>query len=597
LNSRLEGIIIIHMNIKRHIEISLNVIPTGMRQLVALLFKHRNYFSPTDARLKADIIQTLRKRQISGANDLISYHEALCFMQAYPDNPTNSRLVDEELGNFAARIEQYKKSHHKDTLLDDTGIVDTVIYYPYNLPMARWLSRNFGGEVEIDWAVYRQEECDPLLGLLPLFAFYSENDAIDDEERGTVHWIKRAANYDNKNTLRWLLDNLDHLKISEEIKQYFYDNAELLLKWNLGRSRAARTLAKLPDRPIYYQRSPIKKIRIDLAKSIRKPAPLIRLISGQSADLIIETLTRALLPRHRELYPLTYANRNEVYQIFPGRGLETYFIGMKPEFRLPLEADYSALLIKNGVPIGYGISVVFFDRCEIALNIFDTFRSSEASFIFEQFVRVFYHHFAARNFLMRKYQVGDNNEEGIKSGAYWFYYKMGFRSLDPQIDMLAHEEWQRIINDKSYRTDTKTLKRLARSDLHWAPFSRNKEPYHELAVTDLGYAVTNMIASKFDGDGKKALGWAVKRVKKALSSQLGDHLSKSERLQLEHFAPLIALIPDLENWSQKAKIKLAEIIKAKGGPKEIEYAKKLQKHQKLYDSFWEIARGNLKADS
>ena len=584
------------MAIKNQKTINTTSPPKSTREAIRLLHNMRHSFSPADFKLKASVIQVLRHKHLSNAKGLISYHEALCFMQAYPDNQVIGRLVDEELGNFAARIEQYKKSHHKDTRLDDTGMVDTEIYYPYNHPMARWLSRNFGGEVEIDWAAYRQKENDPLLGLLPLFSLYAENDGIDDEERGTVHWIKKAANYGNKNTLRWLLDNLDHLKISEEIRQYFYDNAELLLKWNLGQSMAARTLAKLPDGAIYYQKSLIKKSRINLANSIRKSAPSIRIISGQSAAIIIETLTRALLPRHRELYPLTYANPIEVYKITPGRGLEIYFIGMRPENRLPLEADYSALLIKNGVPIGYGISVVFFDRCEIALNIFDTFRSGEASFIFEQFVRVFYHHFGARNFLMRKYQVGDKNEEGIKSGAYWFYYKMGFRSLDPQINKVAQDEWQKIIKGKNYRTDSKTLKLLARSDLHWAPLSRRKKPYYELAVTDLGYAVTDMIALKFGGDRTKALGWAVKRIKKALGSHLGGNLSKPESLQLEHFAPLLALISNLENWSQKAKIKLAEIIRAKGGAKEIEYVKKLQKHQMLYDAFWEIAGRNLEAN-
>ena len=516
-------------------------------------------------------------------------------MQAYPDNPAIGRLVDNELNEFGKRIERFKEHRPKNTEHDDTGMVNTAIYYPYNYPMALWLSRNYGKDIEIDWETYREKESDPLLGLLSLFALYSENDAIDDEERGTIHWIKTSADFVDKNTLRWLLNSIGHLNISEDTQQYLYDNAELLLKWNLGTSKAARTMAKLPEQSIYYQKSTIKKSRIDLAKSIKKPAPAMKLLPGKSADLIIETLTYALLPRHRELYPLTYANRNEIYEIAPGRGLKIYFLGMKSENRLPLEADYSALLIKNGVPIGYGISVVFFDRCEIALNIFDTFRSGEASYIFEQFVRVFYHHFGARNFIMRKYQVGHENDEGIKSGAYWFYYKMGFRSLDPQIDRLAHDEWLKIVSDKSYRSDAKTLKRLAHSDLHWTSSPKMNKSFQELAVTDIGYALTKSISSKFGGNREKALQWSVRHIKSAINMRLEDHLSNSEQLQIRRFAPLIALIPDLKNWSQKDKTTLIEIIKAKAATREIDYVKKLQGHKRLYKGLWDLVRINQKA--
>src|SRR3989304_2951445 len=114
---------------------------------------------------------------------------------------------------------------------------------------------------------------------------------------------------------------------------------------------------------------------------------------------------------------------------------------MRPLDRMPLEVNYSALLMKNGVPIGYGIAVLFFDQCEIAINVFDTFRSAEASVIFDHFFRVFYHHFGGRAFLMRRWQVGYENEEGLQSGSFWFYFKLGFRPIDPKTNALALEEW------------------------------------------------------------------------------------------------------------------------------------------------------------
>ena len=44
------------------------------------------------------------------------------------------------------------------------------------------------------------------------------------------------------------------------------------------------------------------------------------------------------------------------------------------------------------------------------------------------------------------YQLGHGNEEGLASGAWWFYYKLGFRPLDPDIRKLARRRrklWSR----------------------------------------------------------------------------------------------------------------------------------------------------------
>ncbi len=547
--------------------------------LIARLANLRLSFSHADANHKIRLIHDLSTRNIMTSRKLIDYHETLCFIQAYPDNSSLKHLADSELQRFADRIENWREKHPDNTNLDDTGMAGTPIYYPYNLDMTRHLLNRFGLAIEIDWQDYKDKGSDPISGLLPLFALYMENDGIDDEDSSTENWVNMARGKD-QNALKWLISQLDVLTVSPEARQYIFENAGLMLRWDLGRSEYSRTLAKLPHRRIYFQRGPIGKKRLDLKQSIRKSVPELSSIPADSAGEIIGILIRALLPRHRELFPATYASPEEVYITSPGRGLDIYFLGMKPESRMPLESNYAALLIKNGVPIGYGIAVLFFERCELAINVFDSFRSGEAAFIFEHFFRVLYHHFGGRDFIMRKWQVGYDNDEGIQSGSYWFYYKMGFRSLDPAVDALATSEWKKISRDKKYRTGPRTLKKLAESDMIISPGRENEALFNELSVIKLGYAVTKLTSERFDGDRQAAQSWATEYMGRILDIDL-KNWTAAERLQFERFAPLLTLIKDISSWNRNDKDDLIATIRAKAATKEIEYVHRLQRHHRL----------------
>ena len=549
-------------------------------------------FSPSNSKRKIAVIEKLRERKLRNPLSLIKYYDTLCFLQAYPDNATLLRLVDDELADFAGRVEYFREINGPDDdRLDDTGMVDTAIHYPYNIHMARWLVNNYGPSVEIDWDDYSDKEADPISGLLSVFALYMENDGVDDENLTTEDWIAMAMG-GSQFTLSWLLEKLNRIKASFEIKQYIYDNFELTLKWHLGRTKAARTLAKNPPRRVYLQKMPLKKQKIDLRKSIKKAAPPLSLLSAKAGSEIIDTLIQAQLPRHRELYPVLYANPWEVYLTSPGRGLDIFILGMRADDRMPLETNYSALLVKNGVPIGYGIAVLFFERCEIAINVFDTFRSGEASLIFEHFFRVFYHHFGGRAFLMRRWQVGHENEEGLKSGSFWFYFKLGFRPIDPEINELAQIEWSRIRHDRTYRTDIKTLKRLALSDMVIDLRPKVEKRYQELSVSNIAFALTRTIAEKYKGDGRKAESDSIRFTRNVLDAANLKSWTASEQLQLRRWSPLLALIPNLSEWKRSEKRHLLRIIKSKAARAEKDYVKLLQDHRRLRHALTNFAAGS-----
>ncbi len=565
--------------------------PKTTAELIRLLTSLKFSFSAEDSRLKAEIIEDLASKKLLNPSLLMKYHEALCFAQAYPDNPKIKNLADRELAVFADRISNFKEVYgDEDERIEDAGLVDTFIRYPYNYIMAQWLVDRYGDDINIDWEYYAENEQDPLSGLLNIFALYVENDGIDDEDLTTEEWVK-AALAENQTSLKWLLKKLDELPASFDVRQYLYDGAELMLKWRIGKSRAASTLAMAPRPVIYYQKGPLKKHRFDLRHISKSRPPDIRLLSEENGKKVIETQILALLPRHRELYPTLYANASEVYVTSPGRGLEIYMIGMKPQNRMPLETNYSGLLIKNGVPIGYAISVLLFERCEIAINVFDMFRSGEASIIFDHFFKVFYHHFGGRAFLMRKWQVGHENEEGLQSGSFWFYYKLGFRSIISEVDDLARAEAEKINKDRSYRCDIKTLKRLALSDLLVDLRPKPRKPFRELQVTKIGMAVTEMIAADFGGDANKAFRDSKRRVLSALGITDLNKWPGDERLCFDRWCPLLNLIGDLNDWNNRDKRRLIEIIRAKGARREKRFVALMQKHKELQEALTELTIG------
>jgi hypothetical protein len=96
--------------------------------------------------------------------------------------------------------------------------------------------------------------------------------------------------------------------------------------------------------------------------------------------------------------------------------------------RLPLRAYHSAMIYKNGVPIGYFEGLSFFERMESGFNLYYTFREGETAWLYANILNVMRRLTGASSFSLDPYQIGFENEEGIQSGAFWFYRKLGFRS-------------------------------------------------------------------------------------------------------------------------------------------------------------------------
>src|SRR5439155_902468 len=148
-----------------------------------------------------------------------------------------------------------------------------------------------------------------------------------------------------------------------------------------------------------------------------------------------------------------------------GRGLRIALVVLQLDDRLPLDAYYAYLAFRNGVPVSYGGGWGCLGTLEFALNIFESFRQGESALVIGQILRVYYQLFRMRTIVVDRSQIDDSNPEGLRTGAFYFYAKLGFHPIDPEVGRLADAERARIARDPDYRSPLSMLRRLGRSNL------------------------------------------------------------------------------------------------------------------------------------
>ncbi|MCP4299398.1 MAG: hypothetical protein GY783_02330, partial [Gammaproteobacteria bacterium] len=248
-------------------------------------------------------------------------------------------------------------------------------------------------------------------------------------------------------------------------------------------------------------------------------------------------------------------------------------------YRFPLECTMGYLIISNGAPIGYGGASVLFRQVNTGINIFDEYRGSEAAFLWVQVMRVYHHVAGCTRYIANPYQFGADNDEALQSGAFWFYYRLGYRPVLHDIRKLASREFEKSRRNKRYRSDIKTLRRLASCDMHMKlPGARQGDFFDERWIGTSSMLATEVLSAA-GGPTRKA---SANRVAARLARDIGirsfDSWTASERRGFRQIAP-IAAAANPKDWSADAKRSMRELLRAKGGDCEAKYARLLSQHE------------------
>ncbi len=264
-----------------------------------------------------------------------------------------------------------------------------------------------------------------------------------------------------------------------------------------------------------------------------------------------------------------------------GDGLHFALVGMMAERRLMLESLYGYLVLKNGVPIGYGSLTALFESAEIALNIFPCYRAGEAATVFAQLLRVAYHELGADTFSISPYQLGEANEEAIASGAWWFYQKMGFRARDPGVLRLMRRELKRISARTGYRSPPSILRQLAVGDvfLHLGP--ERDDVLGLLDLPEVSRKVSRYLSARFGSERKRGEQTCGGEAAALLGVRSMRAWSRDERVAWRRWSPLLLLLPGVARWSRAHQRALVHVVRSKGAAHESTYTRKFDAHRPL----------------
>jgi hypothetical protein len=422
------------------------------------------------------------RKKITDIDTLVRYHEELLFVRAYPPNAAVVREVERELRGFANRVSALKVDlaplqHPEVSGIAGTSVTDTFSFY-----IVRWLLERHAPEVAIDWDWFEDE--NRLAETWPRFIPLLEEDTFVEANIPYREWLAAACK--GRPELPWLMDRFDSLPKSDKERAELYDSQQIYVRWTPDYN-ASRTGMRLPARRLFYHRGPlIQRREVDFTRELVQPVTL-RKVSEHEGKKALDMAREASTIRYRELYGFTHGDPRHVYHVELGRGVELFLMGLPPDKRLPLRVYHAAMIYKNGVPIGYFEGLSLFERMESGFNLYYTFRDGETAWLYARTLNVMRQFTGVTAFSLDPYQIGHENEEGIESGAFWFYRKLGFRPTNGDALQLALKEEEKIRTRKGYRTPASTLRRLAASPMIFELDAKRRGDWDNFQVRNIGF--------------------------------------------------------------------------------------------------------------
>lgn len=442
---------------------------------------------------------------------------------------------------------------------DDSGHAATTTRHTFDLGIAEWLVARHPDDVEIDWR--DAHVSDALDELLRPAIRRAEEDGFDSDALTLRAWVRAARGTGWPSDLSWLLDALRDTGDSLPRRAAAWERAALPIVWKLAGAGVLHARLAV-ERPVPRPRFRVAPSRP--ARSIATPLKLVRLLPAALADSVIEVARETLAVRCREVHAISYANRDEVWLADLGKGTSIAIIGVIPALRLSLEANYGFVLFSNGVPVGYGGVSPLFRQANTGINIFAPFRGTEAGTLWVRALQAFRTLFPVDRFIANPFQIGGGNSEALKSGAFWFYHRLGFRPSDPALAALADAELAQRQRDRSYRSPMATLKRLAGADLVLTlPGHAVRDDFNERWLGAISVRATAQLASEGRMRRHRAQQRLATRVARTLDADRRAWTA-DERHAFEHLAPVAATVVDLALWSSAERRALLRIMRAKG---------------------------------
>jgi hypothetical protein len=547
------------------------------RAVAALRQVRAQYGAPAEAAKRA-ALRALATARITRWRALRDYHDDLLFIVAFPGATTTRALALAQLRVFTRRWRDLPRAERAAAA--GSGMAGTTTRPALAWAVAAWLVPR--ADIDLDWPGLEDEAA--FEALVARLVAPAQRDAWDCGDYDTRAWIDLARPA-GEPAARWLVRSA--LAARDAGLPAAWDGAGVPLVWSLGDSPHATTHARLPvAAPVL--RTTLRRPTEPPVAHVMRPLPGIEPLARREAARVVALARAALAARAREVHAINYPAMDDVTRCDLGDGVWLAVIGVAAPQRLSLESNYGYLLVSNGVPIGYGGVTPLYRQANTGINVFDPFRGGEAAFLWLQMLRAFRTLFGVRRFIVNPYQFGAGNREAIASGAYWFYYRLGFRPAAPELARLASREAARLARTRG-RSGAAVLQRLAHGDLHFdlddfAP----GDFFEEALLTPAAAAIARRIAASgaTQIEGERALAADVARSLGIPAAALRRPAARSGFARLAPYAALL----DLDAWPAAARAALADWLLAKGAPRQLAFARGAAAQTRFFAGLRAVAR-------
>ncbi len=586
--------------------------PESLNALLTNLEASKSHYGHAAAAETKSLLHQLSTQAFEDAKSLLRFHETLLFLRAFPHSRAVVAQTEKLLNTFHELIAKLRTASVDMEAFDDfdtSGLAGTTMQDTLNFEAARWLARRIPRNVEIVWDGYEEERA--MGSTWPRFIPLLEEDANVEANIPWRRWLDNARG--REHDLEFLIRRCEQLPATDRQRAELYDSLRLPLRWHLKNLKLSRTRNWTHPRNLFFHAEPlITRSQVSLASELSQPNPRLTRLSRREGEQIMHFIREVMVVRYRELYGTTLGDPASVVRAELGRGVVMYIWNLPPDRRLPLRAYVAGFTLKNGVPINYIEAIGLCEWIEIGFNTFYTYRQGETAWIYAQALRCLHAFTGATTISIYPYQIGQQNDEALDSGAFWFYRKLGFRSGNPELEQLARREEQKIAANPKYRTPKKTLKRLAEAHVFYEldrglakgatfshavraglPASAARGPWDTFSTRNLGLRVNRRMAREFGGDSARIRESSVKEVSRALGVN-PSRWKLAERQAFENWSLVLALIPNLPRWSPQEKRDAAQLIRAQAAPNEMRYLHLTQQHARLRE---ELLRLGLRTPS
>ena len=513
------------------------------------------------------------RRRPRTAKGLHRLHDLLLILRAWPDSPAVLAAAEKALARFSAGAHRAR--------LADSGIAGTETRDRFFYELAGWLASRWPDRRRRDGGDLEGPSC--LDDLLPHFGVRAELPGLEQCDFGLKEWVERMRG-PFETDAAFLVRRLRSLPAGDLLKEELFDRADLPFRLLPGPDTPSRTRERLPRRTVAYQSGPLDRSRPDLSKLLRRPDVRIRAVPPRQAREICDLARGAMAVRHRDLEAFAQADPRDVRLADGEAGMQVALIGVRPERRFLLETIYGYLLLKNGVLVGYGTGIGLFRSCEIAFNLLPPFRGYEASRLYAFVLCAFRTLFDCDTFTVDPYQIGEDNDEALDSGAWWFYAKLGFRPFDDDAKRLAKRELDAVKRKPSHRTSRPNLVRLARAPLFLQAGRARRDVLGVVDLAGVGLAVSALLAERFGSRREEG--------ERALAREAAALLGARNGPGFRAWGPLVLALPGVETWPAAARRALAGVVQAKAGRRESDYLLRFDAHGRLREAVLDLARAH-----